>query len=54
MMLNDYIDQINPNFVLWQFSPNDYVDNSYVWDRKFYPYNNFGVRPYLEHGQIMY
>ena len=54
MVLNDYIDQIKPNLILWQFSPNDYVDNSYVWDRKFYPYNNFGVRPYLEHGQIVY
>jgi hypothetical protein len=54
MVLNDYIDQINPNLILWQFTSNDYIDNSYVWDRKYYPYNNFGVRPYLEHGEIVY
>jgi len=54
LVLNDYIDQIKPNLVLWQFASNDYMDNSYVWDRKYYPYNNFGVRPYLEHGQIVY
>ena len=54
MVLNDYIDQIKPNLVLWQFSSNDYMDNSYAWDRKYYPYNNFGVRPYFEHGQIVY
>jgi hypothetical protein len=54
MVLNDYIDQIKPNLLLWQFCPNDYIDNSYVWDRKLYPYNNIGVRPYLEHGQIVY
>jgi hypothetical protein len=54
MVLNDYIDQIKPNLILWQFCSNDYINNSYVWDRKTYPYNNFGVRPYLEHGQIVY
>src|SRR5262249_39998242 len=54
MVLNDYIDQIKPNLILWQFCPNDYADNFYPWDRKTYPHNNFGIRPYLEHGQIVY
>ena len=54
MVLNDYIDQIKPDLVLWQFCANDYLNNFYLWDRKIYPYNNFGIRPYLEDGQIVY
>jgi len=54
MVLNDYLDQIKPDLLLWQFCPNDYINNSYLWDRKYYPYNNLGVRPYLEQGHIVY
>jgi len=54
MILDDYIDEIDPDVVIWQFCSNDYRNNSYENDRKYYPYNNFGVRPYFENQEIVY
>jgi len=54
MVLDDYIDAINPDGVLWQFCDNDYDNNLYELDVLSYPYNNHGVRPYLEGGRIVY
>ena len=54
MVLNDYMDVINPDIILWQFSNNDYFNNVFEIDRAKYPDNNFGVRPYLEEGEIVY
>jgi hypothetical protein len=54
MVLDDYIDVIRPDLILWQFCDNDYVNNLYTWDRKTYPHNNFRIRPYLEQGDIVY
>jgi hypothetical protein len=54
MILNDYIDEIRPDLILWQFCDNDYWNNLYTWDRKTYPHNNFRFRPYLEDGKIVY
>lgn len=54
MVLDSYIDKINPDVILWQFCGNDYSDNYYPFDRKIYGRNNLGYRPYLENGSIVY
>ena len=54
LVLDDFIDEIDPDVVVWQFCSNDYSNNLYAWDRSHYPNNNFGVRPYLENGQVIY
>jgi hypothetical protein len=54
MILDDYIDEIDPDVVIWQFCSNDYSNNLYQSDRNYYPHNNFGVRPYLENKEIVY
>jgi len=54
LILDDFIDKIKPDIILWQFSENDYVNNVFESDRALYPFNNFGVRPYLEAGEIVY
>src|SRR5262245_4004353 len=54
MVLDDYIDRINPDIILWQFCTNDYWDNLYELDSWRYPYNNHAVRPYLEEDQIVW
>lgn len=54
MILDDYIDVIDPDVVIWQFCSNDYRNNSYESDSSRYPHNNFGVRPYLESKEIVY
>jgi len=54
LVLDDYIDTIKPNLILWQFCSNDYDNNLYELDLAGYPYNNHGLRPYLEQGAIVY
>jgi len=54
MILDKYIDEINPDVVLWQFCNNDYDNNYYPFDRLLYGRNNLGTRPYLENGNIVY
>jgi hypothetical protein len=54
LMLDRHIDDIRPDFVVWQFCRNDYENNLYDLDRTTYPYNNHAVRPYLEGGDIVY
>lgn len=54
MVLNDYIDKINPDVILWQFCVNDYENNYYPRDSLAYGRNNLAVRPYLENGKIVY
>ncbi|HBP90307.1 MAG TPA: hypothetical protein DD706_21760, partial [Nitrospiraceae bacterium] len=54
MVLDDYIDDIDPDVVIWQFCSNDYWNNLYESDRNYYPHNNFGVRPYLVNKEIVY
>ncbi len=54
MVLDDYIEIINPDAILWQFCTNDYDNNLYELDLLSYPYNNHAVRPYLEDGRIVY
>lgn len=54
MVLDDYIDKIKPDLIILQFFDNDFYDNLYELDLLSYPYNNHGVRPYLENGKIVY
>jgi hypothetical protein len=53
MVLDDYIDIVEPDAILWQFCSNDYT-NLYELDLLGYPYNNHAVRPYLEDNKIVY
>ncbi len=48
MVLDDYIDTINPDLILWQFCSNDYANNLYELDLSSYPFNNHAFRPYLQ------
>ena len=54
MVLDDYVDSINPDLILWQFCSNDYDNNLYELDRLAYPYNNHAIRPYLEEDRIVF
>jgi len=54
MILDDYVDQIHPNLILWQFCTNDYYENYYEYDLYGYPVNSFSFRPYLEDGHIVW
>jgi hypothetical protein len=55
MVINDFIDTVKPNVIVWQFYKNDYLDNDYKLDilKSFY---NTGIpRPYLDlNGKITY
>jgi len=54
MVLDDYIDQINPDVVLWQFCDNDYSDNYYPYEKTLKENIGLGTRPYLVEGKIVY
>ena len=54
MVLSDYIGIIKPDMIILQFCYNDFVDNLRGLGLKWYPFNNHGVRPYLENGKIVY
>lgn len=55
MVMNDNIDKINPDIILWQFcNVNDYTDNYYAYDKMWYGKNTMTFRPYLEGDKIVY
>lgn len=54
MVLDDFVDQINPDVVLLQFTMNDYQNNYHPLDKTLYPYSNIAIRPYFENGKIVY
>ena len=54
LVLDTFIDRIDPDVVIWQFCDNDYGDNLYEWDIARYPHNSFSYRPYLENGEVVY
>ncbi len=54
MILDDFIDVINPDIILWQFSANDFINNLYSYEKKNFVYANRGFRPYLEENRIVY
>lgn len=52
MILDEYIDKINPDIIIIQFHYNDFLDNVYEFEIKEYPLSNQAYRPYLENGKI--
>jgi hypothetical protein len=54
MVLDEYIDRIKPDLILWQFCSNDYRNNLYEWDLSRYPYSSHAFRPFLEEDKIVY
>ena len=55
MILDEYIDIIRPDAVVWQFHPNDFINNSYELELRSCINNNLMRRPYLtEAGRIIY
>jgi hypothetical protein len=55
MILDEYIDQIKPDAIVWQYCYNDFINNSYDLELKSHINNNGMRRPYLtKDGQIFY
>ena len=54
MILDKYIDMINPDLILWQWCSNDYINNSHELESDSYINNNHNTRPYYINGQIKY
>ena len=53
LVLDEFVDEINPDVVIWQFYFNDFANNDFIADSNEYPMNNYGLRPYLESGVII-
>jgi len=54
IIINDFYDIINPDFIILQFCQNDFSDNYYKWDKRLFPYSFPGYRPYLVNDEIVY
>jgi lysophospholipase L1-like esterase len=54
MILDRYVDRIRPDLVLWQFCPNDFVDNVPDLEAASLYSNNGLRRPYLVDGWVEY
>ncbi len=55
MILDEYIDIIQPDFIVLQYHSNDFINNSYELELNSYKHNNGLRRPYLmENGKIFY
>ena len=54
MILNRYFDRIKPDIVLWQFSPNDIINNSFELEASAGANNNRMRRPYYKNGQVVW
>jgi hypothetical protein len=52
MILDRYVDKINPDMVLWQFCANDLIINSHELESASFSNNNQMKRPYYENDQI--
>lgn len=53
-ILDDYIDEIDPDIIILQVHFNDFINNVYETDSKEYPLGNSHTRPYLEEGEVVY
>lgn len=54
MILDRYFDFIKPDVVLWQFSSNDFINNSMYLERHSTKNNNGLRRPYWQDGKVVY
>ena len=52
MILDLYLDTIQPDLVLWQFCSNDLINNRHELESQSFENNNLMVRPYLVDGEI--
>jgi lysophospholipase L1-like esterase len=54
LILDLYVDQIQPDLLLWQYCSNDFMNNDWELERQSWFANNGLLRPYWEHGTIQY
>jgi hypothetical protein len=56
LILDDFIDEIKPDMILWQFCNNDYWNDMYEYGiKRAYPFGAVSEYvPYLEKGKIVY
>ncbi len=54
MALADYFTMIKPDLIIWQYCPNDFINNSPSLERKSVINNNGMRRPYLVNGRVEY
>ena len=52
MILDEMIDIVRPDAVLWQFCTNDFINNDHALEVTSTLNNNGWTRPYWEHGQV--
>jgi len=52
MILDRHLDEIRPTVVIWQFSPNDLINNLWELESRSLINNNRMERPYWESGEI--
>lgn len=52
MILDRYIDIVQPDVILWQYCANDFINNDNELERLSLVNNNGWVRPYLQEGQV--
>jgi lysophospholipase L1-like esterase len=54
MFLDDLIDRIHPDVIVWQFTNNDFMDNDFDLGKRWRAGCQTLVRPYLDDGNIVY
>ena len=55
MILDEYIDLIKPNVIIWQYCSNDFINNSFALEMSSRVNNNGMRRPYMtEEGEVVY
>jgi hypothetical protein len=53
LVLDKYLKEIRPDIIVWQFTPNDFVDNDFALDSRSGGVE-MGTRPYLVNGEVKY
>ena len=53
MILDQYVDQIEPDLIIWQFCANDLINNSLELETLSLKHNNLSTRPYYINGQTV-
>jgi hypothetical protein len=52
LVLDAFVDRIDPQLIIWQFDWNDLINNSLAWESMSRTNNNLMTRPYLIDGEI--
>jgi len=53
MILDKYIDEINPNIILWQFCDNDFINNDHELESRSMLHGGLDPRPYYINDEII-